>query len=70
MKTLNDETVPVTAGDLARKLGRSSYGVKKALMRLRIEPTAVLGGTSYYDEESAMELLKKEMRSPNQNLAR
>ncbi len=40
---------PLTAGELARRLQRSSYGVKKAIQRAGIDPVQVLGGISYYD---------------------
>lgn len=60
-----DETPLVTAGELARELSRSSYGVKKALKRLGLSPSRVLAGTSFYDRKEALGKLKSEMRAPN-----
>ena len=67
--TTHDEKPPatetlLTAGQLARRLQRSSYGVKKAIQRLRIDPVQVLGGISYYDA-AIEETLGKVMRGPN-----
>lgn len=67
---LTDENPPLTqethltAGQLARRLQRSSYGVKKAIQRLGIEPKQVLGGVSYYDA-GVEATLTKVMRAPN-----
>lgn len=66
MNTANDEPQLQTAGELARTLKRSSYGVKKALRRLGVEPAKVLGGISFYEPALALRTLKEEMRSPNQ----
>lgn len=68
MNTTNDEPQLQTAGELARTLERSTYGVKKALKRHKIEPAAVLGGTSYYEPTVALRTLREEMRSPNQKV--
>ena len=64
-----DETTPspetyLTAGQLARRLQRSSYGVKKAIQRQRILPVQVLGGISYYDP-GIEKTLAEVMRAPN-----
>ena len=64
-----DETTPspethLTAGQLARRLDRSSYGVKKAIKRLGIHPKLVLGGISYYDT-GIEKTLAQVMRAPN-----
>lgn len=62
----NDENTLVSAGDLARELGRSGYGIKKALARLGVSPTHVLsGGTYYYDRKTALAKLESAMRAPN-----
>ena len=64
-----DETPPftenlLTAGQLARRLHRSSYGVKKAIQRQGILPVQVLGGISYYDA-GIEATLGQVMRGPN-----
>lgn len=61
----NDETKLVSAGDLARELGRSSYGVKKALMRAGIKPSVTLSGTAYFDHSTALAKLNETLRAPN-----
>jgi len=66
MNTAKDEQQLTTAGELARTLNRSTYGVKKALKRLGIHPEKILSGTSYYDRAEALRILEKEMRSPNE----
>lgn len=58
---------PVTAGTIARAIGRSTYGVKKAIRRLKIEPVQVLAGMSFYDP-SIQSILEESMRSPNSSL--
>lgn len=58
----NDELM--TAGQLAKNLNRSSYGVKKALKRLGIHPEAVLNMVSYYPA-TAEAALADAMREPN-----
>ena len=62
MTETTDETM-MTAGQLARRLERSGYGVKKALQRMGIPPVR-MGGTSYYPS-SVLDALGKAMRSPN-----
>lgn len=67
--TTHDENPPLletllTAGQLARRLQRSSYGVKKAIQRAGIEPVLEIGGISYYNPK-AEETLAKVMRGPN-----
>lgn len=56
----------ITAGQLGKRMGRSGYGVKKAIRRLRIEPTLTLGGINYYDP-SIQGILEEAMRNPNKN---
>lgn len=63
----NDESTLVSAGDLARELGRSSYGIKKALKRIGVEPTHTLSGTAYFDRKDAIARLEPAMRAPNSN---
>lgn len=66
MKTENnDENHPVTAGELARRLKRSTPGIKKAIHRLGIKPAQVLGGISYYQPDTSLAALSAEMRQPN-----
>jgi hypothetical protein len=60
-----DETSLASAGEMARSLNRSTYGVKKALSRLGIQPKKVIGGISYFERETAMARLAEQMRSPN-----
>ena len=57
----------ITAGELAKKLRRSRYGVKKALQRLDVKPAQILAGISFYPEMSTTTCLEKAMRSPNLN---
>ncbi len=54
----------LTAGQLARLIQRSTYGVKKALERRGHKPRQILNGISYYDP-ALREVLLKEMRGPN-----
>jgi Mor family transcriptional regulator len=65
--TKTDKPEPVTAGTIAREIGRSTYGVKKAIRRLKIEPVHVLGGMSFYDPK-IQSILEESMRSPNTSL--
>lgn len=60
-----DETLLATAGELAKELGRSAYGVKKALKRMNVEPRHSLRGTAYFLREPALEKLGSEMRAAN-----
>ena len=55
---------PLSCGEIAKRLGRSRYGVKKALQRIGVQPSAVLGGISYYPP-GVLRLLDKSMRQPN-----
>lgn len=54
----------LTAGELARRLKRSRYGVKKALHRLKIQPALIMAGISFYPEQ-ALTTLAATMRQPN-----
>jgi hypothetical protein len=65
MNLTDESTTLVTAGDLAKEISRSRYGVKKALKRLGILPRTVLAGISFYHREDAIGALKSEMRAPN-----
>ena len=60
-----DESPYVTAGELAKILERSSYGVKKALARNGVRPVHVLAGTSFFNRTKALETLQAAMRAPN-----
>ena len=68
MSTTDEGETLATAGELARTLERSTYGVKKALRRLQIFPDRILGGISYYPRKESLAALEKEMRSPNQQV--
>lgn len=59
----NDETL-MTAGQLAKRLERSTHGVKKAIKRLGILPERKLGGISFY-LPTLLDTLGKEMRAAN-----
>lgn len=54
----------ITAGQLARRLKRSRWGVKLTLDRLEIEPQQTLGGVSYYPT-TTLARLQEAMRKPN-----
>lgn len=59
----NDQTL-LTTGDLAKRLNRSRYGVKKAIQRLGIAPERELAGMSFY-HPSIEAKLGQGMRGPN-----
>lgn len=65
MNHIDETPTLATAGELAKALNRSSYGVKKALSRLGVSPKTVLAGTSFYERKLAIGKLKSEMRAPN-----
>lgn len=54
----------MTAGQLARKLKRSRWGVKQTIDRLDIKPERTLGGVSYYPA-ATLARLEEAMRKPN-----
>ncbi len=54
----------MTAGQLARKLKRSRWGVKQTIDRLEIQPQQTLGGVSYYSAKT-LARLEEAMRKPN-----
>lgn len=54
----------ITAGQLARRLKRSRWGVKLTLDRLEIPPEQTLGGVSYYPA-ATLARLQEAMRKPN-----
>ena len=64
MNETKDETKYVTAGDLAKRMKRSTYGVKSALRRLGISPIVSFKGMSLYSPDVEASLTDS-MRAPN-----
>lgn len=60
----HDSESPLTAGELARRLKRSPYGVRNAIRLAGIRPVQVLGRISYYDP-GIERVLAEGMRAAN-----
>lgn len=65
MQPDTSDNEPRTAQGLADLLGKSREGVRKAIIRLGIQPLHKLGGVRYYDTGKALPLLTQEMRDYN-----
>jgi len=61
--TANDELM--TIGQMARKMGRSILGVRKAVRRMEIQPAAKSGKVMFYHSAETIGLLEEGMRAKN-----
>ncbi len=55
----------MSAGQLARKMGRTPWGVRKAIKRLKLKPEQTLGGVNYYSASPTLARLEAAMRKAN-----
>lgn len=59
-----DQTEPISAYSIARRINRSAQGVMDAIARLDIKPIIELPSGKYYSEE-CIEVIAESMRRPN-----